>query len=202
MNSLALVDYGIGNLRSVQKALEHVGAAVQLTDDPAAILSAGKVVLPGVGAFGDGMNGLRARGLVDVVREVVRRGTPLLGICVGMQVLFERSEELGEHEGLGVFPGRVRRFPVSALKVPHTGWNQIEPRRAHPLLHSLPRGAYAYFNHGYFCEACPEDILAVTDYGGPYACMVGRGRVYGIQFHPEKSQGIGLRLLRNFVELG
>jgi glutamine amidotransferase len=199
---IALVDCGIGNLRSVQKALEHVGARVQLTDDRAAILSADKVVLPGVGAFGDAMRGLRARGLGEVIREVVQRGTPLLGICLGMQMLFEGSEELGEHMGLGLLPGRVRRFPASALKVPHTGWNQIEPRRAHPLLHGVPPGAYAYFNHGYYCEACPADVLAVTDYGRPYASIVGRGRVYGLQFHPEKSQRVGLSLLRSFVERG
>ncbi len=207
---IALVDYGIGNLRSVQKALEHVGAAVALTDDPAVILSAAKVVLPGVGAFGDGMKGLAARGLVDVVRIVAARGTPLLGICVGMQVLFEMSEEQGEYEGLGIIPGRVKRFPMTQspnqqsaiLKVPHTGWNQIEPAAASPLFHDLPAGAYAYFNHGYYCAAAAADTLAVTDYGGAYPSVVGRGRLYGIQFHPEKSQHIGLLLLKNFVERG
>lgn len=200
---LALIDYGIGNLRSVQKALEHVGAAVALTEDPAVIASADKVVLPGVGAFGDGMKGLHARGLVGVVREVAARGTPLLGICVGMQVLFEVGEELGEHAGLGILPGRVRPFPVSpTLKVPHTGWNQIEPCGVHPLFTGLPPGAYAYFNHGYYCAAAPEHTLAQTDYGGPYPSIVGRDRIYGIQFHPEKSQHIGLRLLKNFVEHG
>ena len=202
---LALVDYGIGNLRSVQKALEHVGARVQLTEDPAVILSAEKVVLPGVGAFGDGMRGLRERGLVDVIRQIAARGTPLLGICVGMQVLFDVGEEHGEHQGLGVFAGRVRQFSnlqSSNLKIPQTGWNQIEPQREHPLFHNLPPGAYAYFNHGYYCDARPEDTLALTDYGGPYPSIVGRGRVYGIQFHPEKSQSVGLRLLRNFVERG
>lgn len=199
---IALIDYGIGNLRSVQKALEHVGAPVQLTEDPAVILSADKVVLPGVGAFGDGMKGLRARGLVDVVRAVAQRGTPLLGICVGMQVLFETSEELGEHAGLGLLPGRVRAFAAPGLKVPQTGWNQVMPTRPNPLFQALPPGAYAYFNHGYFCDADPADVLATTDYGSPYASVVGRGRVYGIQFHPEKSQHVGLRLLKNFVELG
>jgi glutamine amidotransferase len=200
---IALVDYGIGNLRSVQKALEHVGADVRLTEDPAVILSADKVVLPGVGAFGDGMKGLRARGLVDVVREVAARGTPLLGICVGMQVLFEVGEEMGEHVGLGIFSGRVRQFSNSPiLKVPQTGWNQIEPQRDSPLLRDLPRGAYAYFNHGYYCAAPPEHTLALTDYGGHYPSIVGRDRIYGIQFHPEKSQSVGLLLLKNFVERG
>lgn len=200
--TIALIDYGIGNLRSVQKALEHVGAPVTLTEDPAAILAAEKVVLPGVGAFGDGMKGLRARGLVETVRRVAARGTPLLGICLGMQVLFESGEEMGEHAGLGLLPGRVRRFQAVGLKVPHTGWNQIEPCADSPLLYGLPRGAYAYFNHSYYCQAQPADTLAVTDYGGAYPSIVGRGRVYGIQFHPEKSQQVGLSLLRNFVERG
>ncbi len=215
---IALIDYGIGNLRSVQKALEHVGAAVTLTDDPQTILQAAKVVLPGVGAFGDGMKGLRARGLVEVVKEVVHAGTPLLGICVGMQVLFEASEELGEHEGLGILPGRVTRFPANLkadpgpettgapahlyLKVPQTGWNQIKPQKPSPLFHELPAGSFAYFNHSYYCAAAPADTLATTDYGFDYPSIVGRERVYGIQFHPEKSQNVGLRLLRNFVELG
>lgn len=204
---IALIDYGIGNLRSVQKALEHVGADVQLTEDPAIIVAAEKAVLPGVGAFGDGMKGLRARGLAEVVHAVVQRGTPLLGICVGMQVLFESSEELGEHAGLGILPGRVRRFPISnspasSLKIPQTGWNQIEPQSDSPLFHDMPPGAYAYFNHGYYCEASPEHTLAVTDYGGAYPSVVGRGHVYGLQFHPEKSQRVGLLLLKNFVERG
>lgn len=207
--TIALVDYGIGNLRSVQKALEYVGARVTLTEDPDLILAAEKVVLPGVGAFGDGMRGLCARGLDKAVREVAARGAPLLGICLGMQVLFEASEELGEHEGLGLLPGRVRRFPFSqtqspipGLKIPHTGWNQIEPCTDSPLLHGLPRGAYAYFNHSYYCDAQSADTLAVTDYGGAYPSIVGCGRVYGIQFHPEKSQHVGLLLLKNFVERG
>jgi glutamine amidotransferase len=214
---VALIDYGIGNLRSVQKALDHVGAQVTLTDDPQTILSAEKIVLPGVGAFGDGMKGLRVRGLDEVVKEVVRVGKSLLGICVGMQVLFESSEELGEHEGLGILPGRVLRFPVravgggfdnpprasqDALKIPHTGWNQIEPQKDSLLFHNLPAGSFAYFNHSYYCAARPDDTLATTDYGGAYPSIVGRGRVYGIQFHPEKSQSVGLTLLRNFVEEG
>jgi glutamine amidotransferase len=204
---IALIDYGIGNLRSVQKALEHIGADVRLTEDAGVILDADKVVLPGVGAFGDGMKGLRERGLVDVVRGVAVRGTPLLGICVGMQVLFEAGEERGEHEGLGILPGRVRPFPISNLqssnlKIPQTGWNQIEPQKDSPLFVGLPRGAYAYFNHGYYCDARPGDTLAATDYGGAYPSIVGRGRVYGIQFHPEKSQRVGLLLLKNFVERG
>jgi glutamine amidotransferase len=199
---IALVDYGIGNLRSVQKALEHVGAAVTLTDDPAVVLAAEKVVLPGVGAFGDGMRGLHQRGLEPAVREVVARQTPLLGICVGMQILFESSEERGEHPGLGLLPGRVRLFSGSDLKVPHTGWNQIQPQRQSPLLRGLLPGAHAYFNHSYYCDAAPADSLACTDYGVSFPAVIGRGCLYGIQFHPEKSQHLGLLLLRNFVNYG
>jgi glutamine amidotransferase len=205
MQHVAIIDYGIGNLRSVQKAFEHVaeGATVSVTEDAAEILAADKVVLPGVGAFGDGMVGMRARGLVGVVEDVVARGVPLLGICVGMQILFDVSEEFGEHPGLGLLPGRVRAFaPQPGLKIPHTGWNQIEPVRDSPLFAGLPAQSYAYFNHGFFCEARTDDTLACTGYGRPYPSIVGRGRLYGIQFHPEKSQQVGLTLLRNFVREG
>lgn len=204
MTRVALIDYGIGNLRSVQKALEHAGAQVTVTADPASILAADKVVLPGVGAFGDGMKGLRARGLPPALETLVRRGVPLLGICVGMQVLFEESYELGQHAGLGFLPGAVKRFADHAgLKVPQTGWNQLHPADTrHPLFTGLPAGAYAYFNHSYYCDADPTVTLATTDYGGYYPSMVARGRLYGIQFHPEKSQHIGLLLLRNFIQHG
>lgn len=199
---IALIDYELGNLRSVEKALATVGANVQVTSDPQVILSAEKVVLPGVGAFGDGMVGLRKFGLVDVIPQIVGRGTPLLGICVGMQVLFEESEELGRHVGLGLLPGKVRRFAAADLKVPQTGWNQILPLRETVLLDGLLPNDYAYFNHGFYCDAAPEDTLAQTDYGIRYASVVGRGRLYGAQFHPEKSQRVGLTILRNFVERG
>ena len=199
---IALIDYDLGNLRSVEKALAAVGADVRLTSDPEVILAAEKVVLPGVGAFGDGMVGLRRYGLVDIIGEVVARGTPLLGICVGMQVLFDEGEEHGRHAGLGLLPGVVRRFEGPALKVPQTGWNQILPMRETPLLAGLAPGDYAYFNHGYYCSAALDDTLAQTEYGPRYASVVGRGRLYGVQFHPEKSQRVGLTILRNFVERG
>ena len=198
---IALIDYGIGNLRSVHKALQAVGADVHLTEDRQVILAADKVVLPGVGAFGDGMRGLRERGLDSAVLELARRGTPLLGICVGMQLLFEVGEELGEYAGLGLLPGRVKRFPEGGLKIPQTGWNQIEPAGSHPLLAGLPAGSYAYFNHSFYCDAAPADVIGWTDYGLRYASVVACGNILGAQFHPEKSQSVGLRILRNFVEM-
>lgn len=199
---IALIDYGIGNLRSVQKALQAVGADVQLTEDPAVILAADKVVLPGVGAFGDGMRGLQSRGLDDVVLHLARRGVPLLGICVGMQLLFEVGEELGEFPGLGLLPGRVKRLPETGLKIPQTGWNQIEPAAGgHPLLAGLPAGSYAYFNHSFYCDAAPSDTIGWTEYGLRYASVVVRDNIHGAQFHPEKSQSVGLRILRNFFEM-
>jgi glutamine amidotransferase len=198
---IALIDYGIGNLRSVEKALAAAGAEVCLTDEADQILAAEKVVLPGVGAFGDGVAGLHARGLVDVLETVVARETPFLGICVGMQLLFESSDELGQHEGLGFLPGRVTRFPTSDLKIPQTGWNQLLFEQEPPLLRGLAPGSYAYFNHSYYCQAVEgSDVLASTDYGMRYASVVGRGRLFGVQFHPEKSQAVGLTMLRNFVE--
>jgi len=185
-----------------------VGADVEITHDPEVVWGADKVVLPGVGAFGDCMEGLRRAELISPIHEVVERGTPFLGICVGMQVLFEVGEEMGQHSGLGLLPGRVVRFDFSEraserdnalLKIPHTGWNQIEPRSPCALLRDLPQGAWTYFNHAYHAQTQAAHVLAVTDYGGPFASVVGRENVYGIQFHPEKSQQVGLRVLRNFV---
>jgi glutamine amidotransferase len=196
-----MIDCGVGNLRSVQKAFEAVGGLVEITSDPQDVLAADKVILPGVGAFGDEMKGLQNRGLVKPLQQLPALGKPLLGICVGMQVLFEAGEEMGSHAGLGILPGQVRRLIRPDLKIPHTGWNQIIPRRSSPLFNGLATGAYAYFNHSYYCYALPEDILAVTDYGGQFSSVVGRGNVFGIQFHPEKSQNVGLALLRNFLNL-
>jgi glutamine amidotransferase len=198
---IALVDYGIGNLRSVEKALASVGADVQLTSDAQVILSARQVVLPGVGAFGDGMAGLRQRDLEPVIRDVAAHGKPFLGICLGMQLLFESSNEMGQHTGLGLLPGCVRRFPEAGWKVPQTGWNQLNLLQDTPLLAGLSSGDYAYFNHSYYCEpAEPGDMLASTEYVLTYASVIGRSNLYGVQFHPEKSQDLGLMILRNFVE--
>jgi glutamine amidotransferase len=202
-NELILIDAGTGNLRSVQKALEAVGANVLCTIDPHKVGEAGRVVLPGVGAFGDFMSGLRARGLEDVVKKVVRGGVPMLGICVGMQALFDVGEEMAEYEGLGLLPGRVVRFDESlGVKVPHTGWNQLEVRDDVPLFKGINSGAYVYFNHSYYCRAeTSSDVTATVDYGLQYACSVQRENIFGVQFHPEKSQAVGLQILKNFLEV-
>lgn len=202
MKDLVLIDAGTGNLRSVQKALEAVGASVRRTNDPRDVLSGSRVVLPGVGAFGDFMSGLEAKGLDDAVNEIANRGTPLLGICVGMQALFEIGEEMGDHAGLGLLRGTVVRFSDSlSVKVPHTGWNQVEVRNPALLFDKIGNGSYVYFNHSYYCQANdPADVIAETSYGIRYACAVRRDNLYGVQFHPEKSQAVGLRLLQNFVE--
>jgi glutamine amidotransferase len=199
---IALVDYGISNLRSVQKAFEHLDTEVTLVDTPDRLAQAERLILPGVGAFPAGMKGLHERGLVEPIKQAVRAGKPVIGICLGMQLLFEASDEMGETQGLGLLPGRVTRIVGSSLKVPHMGWNQLDVVHDHPLVRDLAAGSYAYFVHSY--AVYPEDhniVLATTDYGGPFASIVGRGNVCGLQFHPEKSQAIGLQLLRNFLEM-
>lgn len=197
---IVIIDYGVGNLRSVQKALEQVGAAAIVSGDPASLDRADGIVLPGVGAFGDGMDHLRARGWVAPLREKARAGVPLLGICLGMQLLFDESEEMGRHAGLGLLPGRVVRFAEGDLKVPHVGWNQLQVRKG-ALLAGIPSGSYAYFVHSYYSLPADEgDVWATTEYGLEFASVVGRGKVMGAQFHPEKSQEVGLRLLRNFAD--
>jgi glutamine amidotransferase len=199
MTKLIIIDYGVGNFRNVQKAFEVIGAAAQISDSPEVVAQAEAVVLPGVAAFGDAINNLRARGLDQPVLQAARSGKPLLGICVGLQLLFEESEELGQHIGLGLLPGKVRRFPAG-LTVPHMGWNQIDPANPHPLLDNIDPGDFAYFAHSYY--VAPDnatDIVACTDYGQPFPSIVGRDNVCAIQFHPEKSQQVGLQILKNFV---
>ncbi len=210
---IIIIDYGASNIRSVQKAFEHIGAKTQLTADPDVVRRADKLVLPGVGAFGSGMDGLRRYNLPSAIHEAVQRGVPFLGVCVGMQFLFDESDEMGIHQGLGLISGRVTRFPanftihnsqstIHHLKVPHMGWNQLEPVGKHPLLQGIQSGDYAYFVHSYYCELQEATaVLAWTDYGFPFVSVVAKDNVFGLQFHPEKSQSVGLRILRNFVEM-
>lgn len=208
--SVALIDYGSGNLRSAAKALERAadeagrGQRIVVTDDPAEVAAAGRLVLPGVGAFADCMEGLRSRaGLLQAVTEAaIGKGRPFLGVCVGMQLLADRGVEFGTHAGLGWIAGEVVRLTPAdpALKVPHMGWNSLDRVRPHPVLAGLSAGAFCYFVHSYhFRTAAPATVLAVTDYGGPVTAVVGRDNLVGTQFHPEKSQAAGLRLLANFL---
>lgn len=204
-----LIDYGIGNLRSVQKAVEAVGHSVFRSGNPADVLSADKLILPGVGAFGSCADALRHHRLEEPLLDAVSRGVPLLGVCVGMQLLFHGSEEMGSHRGLGLLPGRVVRFasdqmPAGAerpLKVPHMGWNSLERRKSDPLLDGLTRDTYVYFVHSYYADAEPEVVLATSSYGIDFPAVVGRNHIFGVQFHPEKSQHAGLKILRNFLDM-
>ncbi len=200
-SSLVIVDYGVGNFRNVQKAFAAVGVEASITSDPAAIDAADAVILPGVGAFGDAIGNLRRRGLEDSVLRAAQSGKPFFGICAGMQLLFEQSDEMGTHTGLGLLPGHVTRFP-QGLIVPHMGWNQIEPVGNHPLLAGGPAGRFAYFAHSYICmPADPTHTIARTDYHGKFVSAVAKDNIFGIQFHPEKSQRMGLQILKNFATI-
>ncbi len=197
---IAIIDYGMGNLHSVAKAFEKAGAETAIVPRAEELRGTEAIVLPGVGAFGQGMANLRARGFVPAIHETVAAGIPLIGICLGLQLLFAESEEMGAHRGLGLFPGRVRRLP-KPLRVPHVGWNQIHPVRPSPLLAGIADGSYAYFVHSYYADPADTSlVLATTDYGFDFASVVGRDRIYGLQFHPEKSQAVGLRILQNVVQ--
>ena len=210
---IALIDYGISNLRSVQKAFAHLGVDVTLIDTPDQLAQAERLILPGVGAFRAGMDGLQSRGLIGPIKQAVAAGKPLIGICLGMQLLFESSDELGDTVGLGLLPGHVTKIKMQdasyasrithhALKIPHMGWNQLDLVKEHPLVNGVESGAYAYFVHSYAVYPEQRDIvIATTDYGRPFASIVGRGNICGLQFHPEKSQAVGLRLLENFLAL-
>ncbi len=201
---LAVIDYGAGNLRSVLHALKHLDArGLQLVRHPEQLVGADKIILPGVGAFGAGMEQMRRQGLVEPLKAALAEGVPYLGICVGMQMLYDIGEEMGQHQGLGVLRGRVVRFPNFAeRKVPHMGWNALDIQLDSPILRGLDGDSYAYFVHSYYCA--PQDeatIAASVDYGIQFAAAVQRDNIYGVQFHPEKSQNTGLRILANFLRL-
>lgn len=195
---IAIIDYGMGNLRSVDKAFATVAVPAEVVHRPAQVLAADGVVLPGVGAFANAMTNLKASGLDEAIYRTVEAGKPFLGICLGQQLLFETSAEWGLSPGLGILPGSVRRLP-DGLKIPHMGWNQIEMKNLTPLLAGIPDHSSFYFVHSYFVDPAQEELtLATSEYGMHFACVVGRGNVYGIQFHPEKSSALGLKILKNF----
>ncbi len=199
---VVIVDYGMGNLRSVEKALESVAARPKISADPAVVSGSPRLILPGVGAFGDAMKNLRASGLDRALLAAIDGGCPLLGLCLGLQLLFSESEEFGRHQGLGLIPGKVRRFNRPGLQVPHVGWNQVESLAHDPLLSGINEGSFFYFVHSYFVEPDdPKDVLAMTDYGDRFCSIARRGSIWGAQFHPEKSQEAGKRLLRNFLSI-
>lgn len=201
---IAIIDYGMGNIHSVKKALELYGAKVKVSSDPKEISSCQKLILPGVGAFGDAMQELERQGLAALIKEQVKNKKPFLGICLGLQLLFEKSEEADKCKGLGIIKGEVRKFPASDLNVPHMGWNQLEKVKSDEciLLKDVPDGSFVYFCHSYYPEPSDEKtIAATTDYGIPFASALWQDNVYGAQFHPEKSQSVGLQMLKNFVEL-
>ncbi len=198
---IVIIDYGVGNLRSVQKAFEQLGHEAIVSEDPKALLMADGVVLPGVGAFGDAMQALKQRQLAEPIINFANTDKPLLGICLGMQLLFSTSEEYGEHAGLNLLPGRVLKFSLD-YKVPHVGWNQLLIERSHPLVEHVSDKAHAYFVHSYYvAPAAPSLIVAKTEYGISFPSMVAKGNVMGVQFHPEKSSQTGLKMLDNFAHM-
>lgn len=201
---VAIIDYGVGNLFSLQSSLAAVGAEAVVTSDPCVIRDADRILLPGVGAFGDAITKLRKSGLADVVTEQARAGKPLLGICLGMQLLFEKSYEYGEHEGLGLIQGEVR--PIADvipedLKIPHIGWNALHLRGASPLFRYLKEGDCVYFVHSFYGANCDASVIATAEYGAELTAAVACKNVYGCQFHPEKSGAVGLNILRAFCAL-
>ncbi|MCI0769498.1 MAG: imidazole glycerol phosphate synthase subunit HisH [Chloroflexi bacterium] len=196
---IAVINYGAGNLRSVVKAFEHIGYPATVTTDPRKVMAADGVVLPGVGAAGDTMTNLHARGMVDAIATVIAKKRPFFGVCIGLQVLFERSEEDGA-ECLGLLGGYVRRLPAG-VKVPHMGWNQVRLAESHPLFHGIADDSYFYFVHSYYADPTEQSaVVGLTDYGATFASALAKGNLVGTQFHPEKSGSLGLQLYRNFVQ--
>ncbi len=203
MPVIAIIDYGVGNLRSVEKALHNLGYEACVSNDSAVITQADAVILPGVGAFAEGMERLQTEGMDKTVYRVVESGKPFIGICLGMQLLFEYSEEGGKVKGLGILPGSIKRIPDSLhLKVPHIGWNKLDIVRDNPLLNQLTENTYAYFVHSYYLEATHrQDVVCTTHYGIDIDVVVNRDNVYGTQFHPEKSSSTGMKILDNFAKI-
>lgn len=201
MKKIVIIDYGLGNLRSVHRGLEHAGANVRISSDPAEISGADGVILPGVGAFRDAMSNIQT--LLDTIHSYIRSGRPMLGICLGQQLLMSHSEEGGHTEGLGAIKGSVLRFPHNELKVPHVGWNSIEVKRDHPFFSGVPDDTFVYFVHSYYVDTAGDNTLAQTEYGTRFAASVinDAGNVIGTQFHPEKSGTMGLRMLKNFIDM-
>ena len=198
MGQIVIIDYGVGNLRSVEKAFAATGCEAIVSAEESELRRAERLVLPGVGAFGACMKALTERGFDRLVLEKIREGTPLLGVCVGMQLLFDESDEFGATKGLGLLDGRVRRFENN-LVVPHVGWNRIHQKQQHALFDGVADGSFCYFVHSYYCEPSDENVVAgETEYGSRYASVVARENICGVQFHPEKSQDVGLRMLKNF----
>ncbi len=199
---IAIVDYGMGNLRSVEKAFAKVGHQATITNEPEQLDAATKIVLPGVGAFADAIAELHRRNLVEPLQRAVEQGKLFLGICLGLQLLFDVSYEDGEHQGLGIVPGKVVRFETSDLKVPHMGWNELRIKRPSPVLNGLEDGTHVYFVHSYYVVPEDEGVTATTtEYGVPFTSSIWRDNLYATQFHPEKSQTQGLRILSNFAAL-
>ena len=201
---IAIVDYGVGNLFSLQSSFAAIGAEVCVTADPAVLQQADKIILPGVGAFEDAANKLRAAGLDVLLKKLTAAGKPLMGICLGMQMLFEKSYEYGEHQGLGLIPGAVRpiRDVIPAdYKIPHIGWNALRFHQESPLLRYISEGDCVYFVHSYYAADCDDAVIATAEYGAPLTAAVARGNVYGCQFHPEKSGAVGLAIMKAFAEL-
>lgn len=205
---IAIVDYGVGNLFSLSSSLDYLGLANTVTADADVLAQADRIILPGVGAFGDAMDKLRHTGLAEPIRALALRGKPLLGICLGMQLLFDSSEEYGTHEGLGLIPGTVVSLKDAlekqgfSYKVPHIGWNSLHLCRPdNPLMKGTSEGDFVYYVHSFYAVGCEEDTVANSEYGIPVTGAVNRGSVYGTQFHPEKSGSVGLRILRAFAEL-
>ncbi|OEF97841.1 imidazole glycerol phosphate synthase subunit HisH [Desulfuribacillus alkaliarsenatis] len=198
---IAVIDYGMGNLRSVTKALEKLGYEPQIVDKPGQLKDANGVILPGVGAFGDAMENLQTQNFIPAIKEFINTGKPFLGICLGMQLLFDSSNEMGEHQGLGLIPGKVVRFQGN-FKVPQMGWNQLQLHDDnHYIFNNISTGGHVYFVHSYHAKVDnPDHVLATTDYHSDVTAIVGRDNIVGMQFHPEKSSEVGLQLLRNFGE--